>query len=108
MNNIPYIETVEDRKIFCVYCFVDKRSEIHSNEKKYRIINPLNNYFLFDDRWNLEEEIRLLDSLGNYGFDNWESVSKNVESKSTEECRDHYMAVCVCLMDSTGTGSGTQ
>lgn len=37
----------------------------------------------------------LLDAVEQYGFGNWDDVASHVESRSAEECQDHYVTFYV-------------
>lgn len=41
--------------------------------------------------WTAREEIRLLDAVEQYGYGNWEDVSKHIETKSAEDAKEEYV-----------------
>lgn len=41
--------------------------------------------------WAAREEIRLLDAIEQYGFGNWEDISKHIETKSAEDAKEEYV-----------------
>lgn len=41
--------------------------------------------------WTAREEIRLLDAIEQYGYGNWEDVSKHIETKSAEDAKEEYV-----------------
>ena len=36
-----------------------------------------------ESTWSAREEIRLLDAIEQYGFGNWQDISKHIESKTS-------------------------
>lgn len=38
--------------------------------------------------WSTTEELHLLDAIEQYGFGNWEDISKHIETRSPDEARD--------------------
>lgn len=70
----------------------------HKKDHDYKI-RTLNNYFpIFDNEkvWSFKEENYLLNYIEQYGFANWDEISKqfdNFEQKRTSnECMQHYYA----------------
>ena len=41
--------------------------------------------------WTAREEIRLLDAIEQYGYGNWEDISKHIETKSAEDAKEEYV-----------------
>ncbi|XP_059482151.1 transcriptional adapter 2B [Neocloeon triangulifer] len=41
--------------------------------------------------WSAKEEMRLLDAIEQFGFGNWEDISKHIESKTSEEAEEEYV-----------------
>lgn len=41
--------------------------------------------------WSTAEETHLLDAIEQYGFNNWEDISKHIETRSAEEAKDKYI-----------------
>lgn len=44
---------------------------------------------LFCDEWSAEDELKLLESIDEYGYGNWSSIAAKVD-KTAEECQFHY------------------
>lgn len=42
--------------------------------------------------WSAKEVMRLLDAIEQFGFGNWEDISKHIESKNSEEAEEEYVA----------------
>lgn len=76
----------------CVQCF-SCGAEIgnHKNNHEYQIIDCCNiPIFKPPNNWKAKEELVLLESVEQYGFGNWEDVSKNLNHRETEEAKEHY------------------
>ncbi|CAL8126354.1 unnamed protein product [Orchesella dallaii] len=41
--------------------------------------------------WSAREEIRLLDAIEQYGFGNWQDISKHIETKTPAEAKTEYV-----------------
>lgn len=41
--------------------------------------------------WSSTEELHLLDAIEQFGFGNWEDISKHIETRSPDEARDRYI-----------------
>lgn len=41
--------------------------------------------------WSAREEIHLLDAIEQFGFGNWEDISKHIETRSPEDAKDEYI-----------------
>ncbi|XP_065347741.1 transcriptional adapter 2B isoform X1 [Cloeon dipterum] len=41
--------------------------------------------------WSAKEAMRLLDAIEQFGFGNWEDISKHIESKTPEEAEEEYV-----------------
>lgn len=41
--------------------------------------------------WSAREEVHLLDAIEQYGFGNWEIISKHIETRSPEEAKEEYV-----------------
>ncbi|KAL3874367.1 hypothetical protein ACJMK2_037393 [Sinanodonta woodiana] len=64
----------------------------HKKDHKYQISqDSTNTAFDIHNPWSLAEETMLLDAVEQYGFGNWEDVSNHVESRTPEECEEHYV-----------------
>lgn len=80
----------EARLFLCLKCFGDGREDFKRRKtSKYFIINKTN-FPLISKEWTAEEELLLLEALEKYGFGNWEEISKHIETKTKEECEEHY------------------
>ncbi|XP_077299729.1 transcriptional adapter 2B isoform X3 [Arctopsyche grandis] len=42
--------------------------------------------------WTAKEEVRLLDAIEQFGFGNWEDISKHIETRTPEEAKDEYIS----------------
>ncbi|KAK3736312.1 hypothetical protein QZH41_020785 [Actinostola sp. cb2023] len=87
----PYIRCSEcrTRVQVCLHCFcVGGESGSHSNSHSYEILS--NTFSVLEESWTAEEEISFLDALADCGMDNWAEVSKQMQTKSKEECESHY------------------
>lgn len=73
----------------CLECFSKGREfDKHKNNHRYTIVQE--DFSVLSPTWSASEEVQLLDSLITRGEGNWEEISKNIPSKSPEECRSHY------------------
>jgi hypothetical protein len=50
-----------------------------------------------EENWSAEEELMLFEGIDSYGMGNWADISEFMESKTTEEIRDHYFS---CFINS--------
>ncbi|KZC07352.1 PREDICTED: transcriptional adapter 2-alpha-like isoform X1 [Dufourea novaeangliae] len=88
----PYIRcAVCNNTDLCPFCF-SSGSEIgdHKNNHDYIIIKnefPL----IHGSGWTAKQELEFLDILQECGFGNWEDISKRIQEKSPEECKNHYL-----------------
>lgn len=41
--------------------------------------------------WSAREELHLLDAIEQYGFGNWEDISKHIETRSPEDAKEEYI-----------------
>ena len=74
----------------CPLCFSKGREfGMHKNNHDYEVKE--NSFSICDDQWSAAEEVKLLDSLLDVGFGNWAEVSKHLQTKSSSECRRHYL-----------------
>jgi hypothetical protein len=71
----------------------------HKKDHKYKIcLSNQSKYPIFNNEsiWTHEEETKLLASIEQYGFGNWEEIcEKNLKNKTTDECMKHYYAYYV-------------
>ncbi|XP_076289971.1 transcriptional adapter 2A isoform X1 [Lasioglossum baleicum] len=88
----PYIRcAVCSNTDLCPSCF-SSGCEIndHRNDHDYIIIK--NEFPLIQGSgWTAKQELEFLDVLQECGFGNWGDISKRMQGKSAEECRNHYL-----------------
>lgn len=74
----------------CLECFSrGAENKEHRSDHSYEIVS--NNFSVLEKSWNAQEEINLLDGISYCGFQNWKEVSKQVQSKTEQECEQHYL-----------------
>ncbi|XP_001358654.3 transcriptional adapter 2B isoform X1 [Drosophila pseudoobscura] len=79
----------------CLQCFASG-AEIgaHQNNHAYQFMDTgtsILSVFRGKGAWTAREEIRLLDAIEQYGFGNWEDISKHIETKSAEDAKEEYV-----------------
>ncbi|XP_039495225.1 transcriptional adapter 2B isoform X1 [Drosophila santomea] len=79
----------------CLQCFA-AGAEIgaHQNNHAYQFMDTgtsILSVFRGKGAWTAREEIRLLDAIEQYGFGNWEDISKHIETKSAEDAKEEYV-----------------
>ncbi|XP_037811685.1 transcriptional adapter 2B isoform X2 [Lucilia sericata] len=79
----------------CLQCFA-AGAEIgaHQNNHAYQFMDTgtaILSVFRGKGAWTAREEIRLLDAIEQYGYGNWEDVSKHIETKSAEDAKEEYV-----------------
>ncbi|XP_017007514.2 transcriptional adapter 2B isoform X1 [Drosophila takahashii] len=79
----------------CLQCFA-AGAEIgaHQNSHAYQFMDTgtsILSVFRGKGAWTAREEIRLLDAIEQYGFGNWEDISKHIETKSAEDAKEEYV-----------------
>ncbi|XP_017073546.1 transcriptional adapter 2B isoform X2 [Drosophila eugracilis] len=79
----------------CLQCFA-AGAEIgaHHNNHAYQFMDTgtsILSVFRGKGAWTAREEIRLLDAIEQYGFGNWEDISKHIETKSAEDAKEEYV-----------------
>lgn len=62
----------------------------HSNSHDY-IIRDDNVRVFPCANWSAREEKKFLDLMLMNGFGNWDGIAKDMKTKTTNECRDHFM-----------------
>uniref|UniRef100_A0A0P5IF14 Transcriptional adapter n=1 Tax=Daphnia magna TaxID=35525 RepID=A0A0P5IF14_9CRUS len=81
----------------CLQCF-SLGCEIgpHKNSHGYKLIDP-GTFSIFPDQkrddengWISREDYQLLDAIEQFGYGNWEDVAKHVETRGSEESKEHY------------------
>lgn len=80
---------------FSLKCFA-AGAEIgsHQNNHAYQFMDTgtaILSVFRGKGAWTAREEIRLLDAIEQYGYGNWEDVSKHIETKSAEDAKEEYV-----------------
>ncbi|XP_041969912.1 transcriptional adapter 2B isoform X2 [Aricia agestis] len=78
----------------CLQCFASG-AEIgpHKNDHSYQFMDSgAFGIFLGRTSWSANEEVRLLDAIEQFGFGNWEDISKHIETRTPEEAKDEYIA----------------
>ncbi|ALC45630.1 Ada2b [Drosophila busckii] len=79
----------------CLPCFASG-AEIgpHQNNHNYQFMDTgtaILSVFRGKGAWTAREELRLLDAIEQYGFGNWEDISKHIETKSAEDAKEEYV-----------------
>ncbi|KAL7301548.1 hypothetical protein TKK_0005980 [Trichogramma kaykai] len=78
----------------CLQCF-SAAAEIgqHKNDHSYRFMDS-GTICIFNDKgnWTAMEHLRLLDAIEQYGYGNWEDISKHIETRSPQEAKEEYIA----------------
>ncbi|XP_034834287.1 transcriptional adapter 2B isoform X2 [Maniola hyperantus] len=77
----------------CLQCF-SLGAEIgpHKNDHSYQFMDSgAFGIFLGRSSWSANEEVRLLDAIEQFGFGNWEDISKHIETRSPDEAKDEYI-----------------
>ncbi|XP_014215648.1 transcriptional adapter 2B-like isoform X2 [Copidosoma floridanum] len=78
----------------CLQCF-SAGAEIgqHKNDHSYQFMDS-GTISIFNGRgnWTAMEHLRLLDAIEQFGYGNWEDISKHIETRSPEEAKDEYIA----------------
>lgn len=88
----PFVRCAVCRNIeMCLSCFANGcEVDAHKNNHDYVIIK--NEFPLINGSgWSAKEEMRLLDAVQECGFDNWTDVARKMQSKSVDECQQHYL-----------------
>lgn len=88
----PYVRCAECSDVeICPNCF-SNGAEIgeHKNNHNYIIIK---NEFpvIYGSDWSARQELELMDVLIECGFGNWVDISRKLQNKSPEECKQHYL-----------------
>lgn len=78
----------------CVTCYASG-AEIgpHENDHSYQFMNSSGMLPIFKGKnvWTVTEELHLLDAIEQFGFGNWEDISKHIETRTADEARDKYI-----------------
>ncbi|XP_049276765.1 transcriptional adapter 2B isoform X2 [Anopheles funestus] len=78
----------------CLACFA-AGAEIgpHRNDHSYQFMDSgILSIFRGKSGWSAREELHLLDAIEQYGFGNWEDISKHIETRTPEEAKDEYVS----------------
>uniref|UniRef100_A0A182R096 Transcriptional adapter n=1 Tax=Anopheles farauti TaxID=69004 RepID=A0A182R096_9DIPT len=78
----------------CLACFA-AGAEIgpHRNDHSYQFMDTgILSIFRGRSGWSAREELHLLDAIEQYGFGNWEDISKHIETRSPEEAKEEYVS----------------
>lgn len=88
----PYIKCAECKNTFCLQCFSQgAETSEHINSHDYVIIRDDNVRVFPHSNWSAREEKKFVDLMLVNGFGNWDGIEKEIKTKSSNECRDHYM-----------------
>ncbi|XP_058467625.1 transcriptional adapter 2B-like isoform X2 [Malaya genurostris] len=77
----------------CLACF-GAGAEIgqHRNDHSYQFMDSgILSIYRGKNGWSAREELHLLDAIEQYGFGNWEDISKHIETRTPEEAKDEYV-----------------
>ncbi|XP_058790047.1 transcriptional adapter 2B [Phymastichus coffea] len=78
----------------CLQCF-SAGAEIgpHKNDHSYQFMDS-GTISIFTGRgnWTAREHLRLLDAIEQFGYGNWEDISKHIETRTPEEAKEEYVA----------------
>lgn len=78
----------------CLQCFA-AGAEIgpHKNNHPYQFKDSGSVGLSFGKSgWTAKEEQHLLDAIEQYGFGNWEDISRHIETRTPEEAREEYIS----------------
>uniref|UniRef100_A0A182IYU4 Transcriptional adapter n=1 Tax=Anopheles atroparvus TaxID=41427 RepID=A0A182IYU4_ANOAO len=78
----------------CLACFA-AGAEIgpHRNDHSYQFMDSgILSVFRGKGGWSGREELHLLDAIEQYGFGNWEDISKHIETRLPEEAKEEYVS----------------
>ncbi|XP_057338185.1 transcriptional adapter 2-beta isoform X1 [Microplitis mediator] len=79
----------------CLQCF-SAGAEIgqHKNDHSYQFMDSGTISIFNGSRgnWTAREHLRLLDAIEQFGFGNWEDISKHIETRTPEEAKEQYIA----------------
>lgn len=64
----------------------------HTKSHECEVIETLD-CCVFTEDWSAQEELMLLDAISSAGIGNWKEVAKQIETKTEEECKQHYLKV---------------
>lgn len=78
----------------CLACF-SSGAEMggHRNSHSYKFIDTGSlSIFRGKNGWSAKEELHLLDAIEQYGYGNWQDISKHIETKSPEDAKEEYIS----------------
>ncbi|KDR23950.1 transcriptional adapter 2-beta isoform X1 [Zootermopsis nevadensis] len=78
----------------CLQCF-SAGAEIgpHKNDHAYQFMDSgAIGMCLGNGGWSAREELHLLDAIEQFGFGNWEDISRHIETRSPEEAKEEYIS----------------
>ncbi|CAB3245859.1 unnamed protein product [Arctia plantaginis] len=77
----------------CLQCFsLGAEIGTHKNDHSYQYMDSgAFGIFLGRSTWTANEEVRLLDAIEQFGFGNWEDISKHIETRTPDEAKDEYI-----------------
>ncbi|GAB0087645.1 Transcriptional adapter [Sergentomyia squamirostris] len=78
----------------CLQCFA-AGAEIgsHKNNHNYQFMDTgILSIFRGKGGWSAREELHLLDAIEQFGFGNWEDISKHIETRSPDEAKEEYVS----------------
>jgi ABC-type nickel/cobalt efflux system permease component RcnA len=63
----------------------------HKKDHNYNLKSSIS-FPIFDNEnfWTYKEELLLLQFIEQYGFGNWDEISKNLPNRTSDECMQHY------------------
>ena len=75
----------------CLECFsIGVELYPHSNTHAYRVVDNIS-FPLFVMDWGADEELLMLEAIEMYGLNNWPEVAEHVGTKTSVQCREHYI-----------------
>uniref|UniRef100_A0A0B7A9D5 Transcriptional adapter n=1 Tax=Arion vulgaris TaxID=1028688 RepID=A0A0B7A9D5_9EUPU len=87
----PWICCVQCRPYqhICARCFsFGVEFDQHESDHPYMVMRY--SFPLYEASWTAAEEIRLLESIQEYGIGNWSAVSGRMRVKGADDCERHY------------------
>ncbi|XP_063704728.1 transcriptional adapter 2B-like [Culicoides brevitarsis] len=83
-----------DEYTSCLACFSSgAETGSHRNSHSYKFIDTGTlSIFRGKNGWSAKEELHLLDAIEQYGYGNWQDISKHIETKSPEDAKEEYIS----------------
>ncbi|XP_059610507.1 transcriptional adapter 2B isoform X1 [Phlebotomus argentipes] len=78
----------------CLQCFA-AGAEIgpHRNDHNYQFMDTgALSIYRGKGGWSAREEVHLLNAIEQFGYGNWEDISKHIETRSPEEAKEEYVS----------------